>query len=209
MKIQIALVEDDIELVKELSELLALTDPDLTVKTYADAEGLIADFSRIVFDIVLMDICLPGISGTECIRKLKPLRPDVQFIAFTVNRDDTSVFNALCSGATGYLLKGSTARQVADAIREVHGGGSPMSGPIARMVTEHFSQKAQLPAHSALTAREEEIVSLLAEGRRYKEIASALFISVDTVRTHIRNIYLKLEVTNRTEAINRFKQEGR
>jgi DNA-binding NarL/FixJ family response regulator len=205
VSIQIAIVEDDIELAKELAGLLALTDPDLVIQTYSDAEGCMADFGRKGFDVVLMDIGLPGISGTECIRRLKPLHPDVQFIVFTVNSDEASVFDALRAGATGYLLKGSTAKQVAEAIWEVHGGGSPMSGPIARKVTEHFALLAKPTAQGDLTKREQEILQLLSQGRRYREIARALFISVDTVRTHIRNIYQKLEVTNRTEAINRFR----
>lgn len=205
MSIQIAIVEDDTVLAKELAELLALTDPDLNIRTYPDAEGLMADFGRMGFGVVLMDIGLPGISGIECIRRLKPQWPDVQFIVFTVNNDDASVFDALRSGATGYLLKGSTAKQVAEAIWEVHGGGSPMSGPIARKVTEHFARIAKPSAQEDLTRREQEILQLLSEGHRYREIASVLFISVDTVRTHIRNIYLKLEVTNRTEAVNRYR----
>ena len=205
MSIRIAIVEDDTVLAKGLAELLALTDPGLSVRTYPDAEGLMAGFGSNGFDVVLMDIGLPGISGTACIQRLKPQWPDVQFIALTVNSDDASVFDALRSGATCYLLKTSTAAQVVEAIREVMGGGSPMSGPIARKVTEHFSRITKPSSQADLTMREQEILQLLSEGLRYKEIASTLFISVDTVRTHIRNIYLKLEVTNRTEAVNRFR----
>jgi DNA-binding NarL/FixJ family response regulator len=152
-----------------------------------------------------MDLQLPGISGQQCIEIVKSKNPTMQFIVFTVFGDDDNVFRALRSGATGYLVKSENYQNIWDAIQLVACGGSPMTPSISRMVIAYFSTLKSNETVQKLTKRECEILELLAQGKRYKEIAEELFISMDTVRTHIRNIYIKLEVDNKTSAINKYK----
>jgi DNA-binding NarL/FixJ family response regulator len=156
-----------------------------------------------------MDIQMPGQTGIECIRKLKPQLPDTQFVVLTSYSDDRRVFESLKAGATGYLLKRSAPLEILQAINEVHAGGSPMSGYIARRVVASFGSepnpntaaKATLPK---LSPREETVVLLLSRGYLYKEIAEELCIGVETVRTHLRRIYEKLQVRSRTEAVVKY-----
>ncbi|MBM3405420.1 MAG: response regulator transcription factor [Bacteroidetes bacterium] len=155
-------------------------------------------------DIVLMDIHLSGISGIECVRKLKPSLGFTQFTMCTVYEDNENVFGSLCAGATGYLLKNSPPTKITDAITELFHGGSPMSSVIARKVIQTFKpSQEQSREIEKLTGRERELLDLLAKGYRYKEIADRLTISFETVRTHIHNIYEKLHVQSRTEALNK------
>jgi DNA-binding NarL/FixJ family response regulator len=152
-----------------------------------------------------MDINLPGISGIECILKLREMALPVQFIMLTVFEDTDAIFRSLSSGACGYLLKHTPPAKLLEAIVDVYRGGSPMSGEIARKVVQSFQQPSVKPDASInLTKREEEILGFLAKGFFYKEIAETLSISVETVRTHIRNIYEKLQVRTRTEAILKY-----
>ncbi len=154
--------------------------------------------------MVLSDLHLPGQSGIQCIAQCKPRRPNVQWLVITIFEDNANLFNALMAGATGYLLKTASPKEIAQAIRDIHAGGSPMSLAIARMVVASVQQKQVNAALvESLTAREHELVQLLAEGYRYKEIADKLQLSIETVRTYIRGIYGKLQVHSRTEAINR------
>jgi DNA-binding NarL/FixJ family response regulator len=155
-------------------------------------------------DVVLTDIHLPGQSGIQCIATCKPKRPQLQFLVITVFEDNANLFNALCAGANGYLLKTASPAEIAQAVRDIHRGGSPMSLAIARMVVASVQQKQVNAALiGSLTSRENELVQLLAEGYRYKEIADKLVLSVETVRTYIRGIYGKLQVHSRTEALNK------
>jgi DNA-binding NarL/FixJ family response regulator len=156
-------------------------------------------------DVALIDINLPGKSGIELISQLKPLNPNVQFVVFTVFEDSETIFAALKGGASGYLVKSSPPQKILEAIAEVHQGGSPMSGSIARKVISTFypspnPTKADTPM---LSPREYEIITQISKGFRYKEIADKLNISTETVRTHIRNIYSKLHVESGIEAINK------
>ena len=155
-------------------------------------------------DIVLMDIHLPGISGIECVKKLKPSLAFTQFMMCTVYEDNENVFDSLCAGATGYLLKNSPPSKITEAIIDLYHGGSPMSSVIARKVIQTFKPTTgQNKDIEKLTNREREMLDLLAKGYRYKEIADQLSISFETVRTHIHNIYEKLHVQSRTEALNK------
>jgi DNA-binding NarL/FixJ family response regulator len=163
-------------------------------------------------DLVIMDINLPGMTGIECIRRLKPEFPDIQFIMFTVYEDSEQVFEALTAGASGYLLKKTPPDKIINALKELHEGGAPMSTGIARKVISSFQQRSapnqKTPAADLkLSPREYEILELLSKGLFYKEIASQLAISTGTVRQHIHKIYEKLHVQNRTEALN--KLQGR
>ncbi|MGZ8541283.1 MAG: response regulator, partial [Chitinophagaceae bacterium] len=172
--------------------------------TFKTAEEAIYDIPKLKPDIVIMDINLPGINGIECIRALKNKIPASQFMMFTVYENDEKVFEALKAGASGYLLKNTGLFHMAEALKELYNGGSPMSSNIARkLVTVFREEHADAEPMIALSKRENEILQLLSKGLLYKEIAEQLTISVSTVRQHIHKIYEKLHVQNRTEAINK------
>ncbi len=155
--------------------------------------------------VVLMDINLPGLSGIECVRRLKPLLPLTQFVMLTVYEDADHIFDALAAGATGYLLKQTRREELLDALREVSAGGSPMTSNIARKVVQSFRQShPPLPEADELSPREHEVLDLLASGYLYKEIADSIGISLPTVNTYIRRIYEKLHVHSRSQAVARY-----
>jgi DNA-binding NarL/FixJ family response regulator len=156
-----------------------------------------------------MDINLPGINGIECVKQLKLMCPDTQFIMSTVYEDDENIYESLKAGATGYLLKKTVPSRILEAIAEVHDGGSPMSAQIARRVIASFQKGDGIEESELLTVREKEILKNLSEGLRYKEIAAKLKISIETVRTHARRIYEKLHVQSRTEALNKVYGKNR
>ena len=203
-KIRVVIVEDDKEMREGLVSIVRFHPSLQCLATYGSAEEALEKISVNVPDIVLMDIHLPGISGIECVKILRPQLPSVQFMMCTVYEDNENVFDSLCAGATGYLLKNSPPGKITEAIIDLYHGGSPMSSTIARKVIKAFQPAA--PKNSdieILTKREREMLELLAKGYRYKEIADQLFISFETVRTHIHNIYEKLHVQSRTEAVNK------
>ena len=155
-------------------------------------------------DVVIMDINMPGMNGIDCIAKIKDECPNTQFMIFTIYENDEKIFDALTAGASGYILKKTDPEKIIEAIKELHNGGSPMSTSIARKVINHFKGN-KTAFHESLTNKENEILTLLSKGLLYKEIAVALSISVGTVTQHIHNIYEKLHVSNKTEAINKFR----
>ena len=203
--IRIAVVEDD-KTVREGLQMLLNGSPGFScVAAYSSGEDALAGLPGIMPDVVLMDINLPGINGIECILKLKEHDLPLLFIMLTVFEDAEAIFRSLSAGACGYLLKHTPPAKLLEAIQDVHRGGSPMSGEIARKVVQSFQQPAiKSDTKVSLTKREEEILGFLAQGFFYKEIAGSLSISVETVRTHIRNIYEKLQVRTRTEAILKY-----
>ena len=202
--IQVAIVEDDIEISQSLVDLISLENDFTLVKSFQNAEEFIFSFMDLNVDVVLMDIGLPGQSGIQAVAKLKPRKPDVQFIMCTIFDDDEKVFQSLCMGATGYLVKNTTSDKLSDAIRTAYNGGSPMSAEIARKVVQSFQQrKVQTDEADLLTSRQWEILNLLDQGYRYKEIAGKLDLSFDTIRTYCRNIYDVLQVHSRTDALNK------
>jgi DNA-binding NarL/FixJ family response regulator len=203
--IRIAVVEDD-KTVREGLQMLLNGSPGFTcVAAYSNGEDAVAGLPQVNPDVVLMDINLPGISGIECIIRLKELDLPMLFIMLTVFEDSDAIFQSLSAGATGYLLKQTPPARLLEAIQDVHRGGSPMSGDIARKVVQSFQHPVHASGHAnGLTKREEEILSYLVKGYFYKEIAGLLFISTETVRTHIRNIYEKLQVRTRSEAIVKY-----
>ena len=201
--ITIAIIEDDEDIREGLKILIQTTEGFECSGAFADAESGLEFLTANPADIVLMDIHLPVMDGIECIRQLKSVHPEIQFIMCTIFQDDDSVFSALKAGATGYILKTDDPGNIIDAIHELHAGGSPMTPQIARRVLESFKKPAFNDILQLLTKRETEMLGLLAKGFRYKEIADKLFISTATVRTHIYNIYQKLHVQSRTDAINK------
>lgn len=204
MAINVALVEDDKDFRKALSMVIE-NDPELALAgVFTSSEEYILKFDQVFPDVVLMDINLPGMTGIECISLLKPRRPEVNYIICSVYEEDDKLFASLKNGASGYILKGSHPQKIAGAIFEVHKGGSPMSATMARKVVESFYRVPQYnSSYAGLSKREKEILEYLSKGYRYKEISDFLCISIETVRTHIRNIYEKLQVNSRTEAINK------
>jgi DNA-binding NarL/FixJ family response regulator len=177
------------------------------VAMHGSAEEAEAAAPAITADIYIVDINLPGASGIEFITRVQEKLPDAQFMVFTVHDDDARVFEALKAGANGYLLKGSSPQELLEALRELKSGGAPMSATVARRLVEHLRperMKATASGLAELSIRENEVLDLLAKGLLYKEIAEKLFISLSTVKQHIHNIYGKLHVQSRTEAVVRW-----
>ena len=204
MSITLAIVEDLDEVRDGLKNFLALSNEFRILDTFKTAEEALYDIPRLMPDIVIMDISLPGMNGIECIRQIKGKTPGTQFMMFTVYENDEKVFEALKAGASGYLLKNTGLVQLIESLKELHNGGSPMSANIARKLVTVFRDKEKaIEPVEALSGRENEILQLLAKGLLYKEIAEQISISVSTVRQHIHHIYEKLHVQNRTEAINK------
>jgi DNA-binding NarL/FixJ family response regulator len=200
-KIRLLLIEDHAEFRQSLFFLLNSEDSFECV-AYEDAESALKSFEHQIPDIVVMDINLPGISGIECTKEIRCKYPQVQVIMCTVYEDDEKIFEALKAGANGYLLKRAAINEIFESIKSLHNGGSPMSPVIARKVVESFQIKPTSPS-SELSTRENEVLDLISNGYRVKEISDKLFISVNTVRTHIRHIYEKLQVQSRVEALNK------
>lgn len=201
--ITVALVEDDGE-IRRLLTLIIDGSPGYSCKlAFGDCETALPALAKARPDVVLMDIGLPGISGIEGMRLLKEKLPAADFIMLTVQEDDDSLFASLCAGAAGYLLKDTPPATLLQAIKDVHEGGAPMSASIARRVLGSF----RVAVSSPLTPREKEVLQRLCEGENYKTIAAALFISGETVRAHIKNIYEKLHVHSRAEAVKKALQE--
>lgn len=202
-RIKIVLIEDHDEYRNSMNFLLN-SNPDMFCTAYSHGKTAIEYIQSSAPDVVIMDINLPEWSGIECTRKIKQLNPNIQVIMCTVYEDDEKIFDALKSGANGYMLKRAPISEIFDAIHQVLNGGSPMSPAIARKVVASFQQPQQVAAEiSLLSMRENEILELLAQGLRIKEIADKLFVSVNTIRTHIRHIYEKLQVQSRVEALNK------
>jgi DNA-binding NarL/FixJ family response regulator len=200
--VKVAIVEDDKEIREGLAVLIHGSEGFQCVAAYSSAEDALSDLLEKKPDVVLMDINLPHMSGIECTRKLKELRPDLSIMVLTVYDDDESIFESLKAGARGYILKKTPSAKLLESILELHNGGSPISSRIARRVVQTFQVLGtSTEERENLSRRENEILSYLAKGYRYKEIAETLFISIETVRTHVRNIYEKLHVRSRTEAV--------
>lgn len=197
----VALIEDDSELRESFVEMLSAAGGWTVTGSYARAETALDAIESAPPDVAIVDIQLPGISGIECVRKLKPLCPATQFLMVTVYDNADRVYEALAAGASGYLLKRDVPVRLLEALGDVLEGGSPMSSAIARKVVLHFQRTiTPEPQDHDLTNRETEVLDLLVKGLLYKEMADQLEISVVTVRFHLNNIYRKLHVRTRTEA---------
>ena len=199
--IKVCLVEDSKEVREGMVSLLTLDERFEVLAAYTDAESAVEYLPAWDADIVIMDINLPGMSGIDCIKKVKRQCPHSQFIMFTIYENDEKVFEALEAGANGYLLKKTPLSKISDSLVELHDGGAPMSTQIARKVIDRMHANESEEKKNILTTRESEILQLLAKGLLYKEISERINITTGTVRQHIHRIYEKLHVQNRTEAI--------
>jgi RNA polymerase sigma factor (sigma-70 family) len=181
------------------------------VALYGSGEEAVDKIPDEIPDVVLMDINMGKMSGIEAVRIIKEKCPSIQFMMCTVYEDDEKIFDALAAGASGYILKKTKSAELVAAIRDLYEGGAPMSGQIASRVVASFRKKEEsrdIVLLESLSAREHEILEFLVKGRLYKEIASTLGISQETVRKHVYNIYKKLHVNNRVEAYNKFYGNG-
>jgi DNA-binding NarL/FixJ family response regulator len=206
--VSVSIVEDNDELRAEFGRLVEEA-PDLRmVSDYGSAEDALARLAQDNPDVVLMDIQLPGMTGVECVRRLKATTSGIQVIMLTVFEHSDWIFDSLKAGASGYILKRAPRQDIVAAIRQAHDGGAPMSCSVARKVVQFFSQRPQGSEElSQLTEREHTVLTKLSEGLSYDEIAAALAISINTVRKHIRAIYEKLHVSSRTEAVTKFLRQ--
>lgn len=201
-EIKILIVEDDAAVREGLRMLIDGSGGYHCIAACPSAEEALKILPGEIPDVVLMDINLPGMNGIECVVCIKSAHPEVQVMMLTVFDNTEEIYKSLAAGATGYLLKKTPPAKLLEAITDLVNGGSPMTGEIARKVVQTFMKPAltQFP-EANLTPREEEILSYLAKGYLYKEIANALFINIETVRTHIHKIYQKLQVRTRTEVL--------
>jgi DNA-binding NarL/FixJ family response regulator len=203
--IAVSIVEDDAPARGILTDWIRGADGFRCLGVHENAEIALVSLPRENPSVVLMDINMPGMSGIECVRRLKPQMIDTQFLMLTVYEDPDHIFKALSSGASGYLLKRTPRAELLAAIKDIHAGGSPMNSNIARKIVQSF-QRFNMPPTDAgnLSPREREVLELLARGYLYKEIGELLHISGPTVNTHIRRIYEKLHVRSRSQAIAKY-----
>jgi DNA-binding NarL/FixJ family response regulator len=205
MAITVSIVEDDEQARRILARMIGRAPGFSCLSQHGDAESALEALPAEKPDVVLMDINLPRLSGVECVRKLRPQLDGTQFVMLTVYEDADHIFNALMAGATGYLLKRTPRDELLAAVEEVHRGGSPMTSNIARKVVQCFQKTGASPRElENLSARQQEVLNLLARGFLYKEIAETLDLSVPTVNTYIRRIYEKLQVRSRGQAVAKY-----
>ena len=204
--ILVTVVEDSLDLNRTLAMMINATNGMKCVSNHLNGEEALAFIPKVNPDVVLIDLGLPGMSGIECIHQLKKEMPSLHFLVLTIKENDNEVFGALKAGASGYLLKSSSPSEIIEGIKALHDGGAPMSANIARRVVNHFQSPhvEKNPFDDLLTKREKEVLLLLSRGKFYKEIASDLFVSVETIKSHCHNIYEKLHVSSRTEALNKY-----
>jgi DNA-binding NarL/FixJ family response regulator len=203
--ISVGLIEDTENYSAAVASLLRLSDELQLAGIWKDAESAMLKVPEILPDVILTDIQLPGVNGIECIRKLKMDCPSIQFMILTVFEDDEKIFEALNAGATGYLLKSAPPEMIFNSIKEIHNGGSPMSPAIARKIIRHFQPSLVKDGAQIFTVREKQVLDLMAEGKLVKEIAAALDVTVHAIKKHIKNIYLKMHVQNKVEAVMKWK----
>ena len=200
----IAVIEDDTTIRNYLANEIQGRMSIKRMEVFSDAESALDSLTSNPVEIALFDVQLPGMTGIECIQRLKMIHPRMQMMVLTVYDNNDVIFSALKAGASSYILKNTPPEKIIEAINELHSGGSPISSQIARKVIEAFQIKEKSNEHfQALSRREQEILEQLSRGFRYKEIADNLFVSIETVRTHIRNIYEKLQVNSRIEALKK------
>jgi DNA-binding NarL/FixJ family response regulator len=205
MNVTVSIVEDKAGTREGLISLFSRSEGITCLRAYANGEDAVRGIAEERPQVAVVDINLPGMSGIECVERLKKVYPELHVLMLTTYEESDLIFNSLRAGANGYLLKNMPAEELVLAVKQVHAGGAPMSMQIARKVVAHFHQLKQAPDDMyQLSHRENEILRLLAKGCLYKEIADQLGISMSTVRTHIHAVYEKLHVQTRTEAVIKF-----
>lgn len=204
MKAAVSILEDSIPFQEALKKIIEESDEFLFCKKYSSAEEAF-DMVQNTPDIAIIDIQLPGMSGIDFIRQIKKQTPQTQYLVCSMHDDDEKIISALENGACGYILKESTSFQIKEALIEVLKGGAPMSPYVAKRVISFFQKPKLKDASALLSEREKEVLHLLSKGMIYKEIAASLFISTETVKKHLRNIYQKLHVQNKIEALNKLR----
>jgi DNA-binding NarL/FixJ family response regulator len=209
MPIKVSILEDNAGMRESVASLLNQAPGLRCVSAYATAEAALSDLPSQKPDVALVDINLPGMSGIECVAKLKAQLPQLQVLMLTRYEQSDLIFDSIRAGASGYLLRHTSAEELIQAVEQVHAGGAPMTMQIARKVINHFRQiRKPVSEVEKLTPREQEVLSLLAKGYFYKEIADQLGITINTLRNHLRTIYEKLHVHSRTEAAVKFLGGG-
>jgi DNA-binding NarL/FixJ family response regulator len=209
--IKVIVVEDNDTIREGLKILIDGTEGYGCIALYSRCETMLKNLAKLKPDVLLMDIGLPGMNGIEGIKQSKAILPELNILVLTIYEENDLIFDALCAGACGYLVKKTPPSKLLEAIHEAYHGGAPMSSHIARKVIDFFQQKKQtapVDAPNILTPREKEILSGLVEGNSFKAIADSLFISIETVRFHFRNIYRKLHVHSQSEAVAKAIKEG-
>jgi len=202
MPVHVAIVDDDAWVRAGFARWIGDAPGFACVAALSSAEEALDQLPGRKVDVVLMDIGLPGMSGVDCIPRLRAQVPEVQVMMLTVFEDDDCIFRSLQAGATGYLTKKTPPEQILAAVRELHNGGSPMTSGIARRVVQAFQRRPLSAGDGGLSEREIEILTSLAQGLLYKEIAEVRGVTLETVRSHVRRIYEKLQVHTRTDAVN-------
>ena len=202
-KIRVAIFEDNRNLRESLFNLLETNEQFTCVGAFAHCERVVENIEETQPDVILMDIELPLVNGIEAVRLIREKYPDVKILMETIFEEDEKIFQSICNGAQGYILKNTPPEEILDAIREIYEGGAPMSPIIASKVLRMFKFNLGKQAENSfdLSSREKEILKCLVEGMSYKMIADTCFISADTVNSHIKNIYKKLQVHSKGEAI--------
>lgn len=208
-QIRVAIFEDNKHLRESLYYLINGTEGFSCTGAYADGNDLQFQLKKSMPDVVLMDIEMPGINGIEAVKIIRQQFPTVQVLMQTIFHDDDNIFNAICAGASGYILKTTSPADYIEAIKDVYNGGSPMTGSIARRVLELFQRNISPVASTdyQLTPKEKEILQQLVKGKSFKMIADAIGATYETVRTHMKNIYAKLHVNSNTEAVSKVLSE--
>lgn len=204
--IRVAIIEDNDQFRKALETIVNQIKDTTLLGSYTSAEKAMVGLLQYPPDIAIVDISLPGMRGTELIVRIKDKIRNTQFMVCTIHDDNDTIFEALKSGASGYILKDPiTVEEISKAIYDLYNGGSPMSPFIARKVIGTFQKPMINDENSLLSSREKEVLELVAKGLIYKEVAHRLEISADTVKKHLKNIYQKLHVQNKIEALNKFR----
>ena len=209
--LNVVVVEDNDAIREGLKILIDGTEGYSCIGAFEDCESMLKQIKKLNPDVMLMDLAMPGMGGIEGIKKVKAILPELTILVLTIYEENDRIFDALVAGASGYLIKKTPPSKLLEAIKEAYEGGAPMSAQIARKVIEYFQNPKSTIQHKneyILTPREKEILSGLVEGHNFKAIADSLFISIETVRFHFRNIYKKLHVHSQSEAVAKAIKEG-
>ncbi|HRG86051.1 MAG TPA: response regulator transcription factor [Chitinophagales bacterium] len=207
--IRVAIFEDNKHLRESLYYLINGTPGFSCTGAYPDCNDAVFQITKDTPDVILMDIEMPGLNGIQGVKLIKSKFPQVHVLMQTIFHDENNIFDAICAGASGYILKSTTPAEYIAAIKDVFNGGSPMTGSIARKVLELFQKNIQVEAKQdyQLTPKEKEMLQFMVQGKSFKMIAEAAGISYETVRTHMKNIYAKLHVNSNTEAVSKVLKE--